>query len=78
MGKSKARAGAARQDLVEINDPVLLMLGVGRELWNQESGNDFVERLRSEELPRRLIPARGIRLGDNCWRAGVAFHHAFV
>jgi hypothetical protein len=27
------------------------MLGVGRELWNQESGDDFVERLRSEELP---------------------------
>jgi hypothetical protein len=51
MGKSKARAGAGRQDLVETNDPVLLMLGVGRELWNQESGDDFVERLRSEELP---------------------------
>ena len=33
------------------DDPVLLMLGVGRQLWGQEPGDAFVERLRSEALP---------------------------
>jgi hypothetical protein len=32
-------------------DPVLSMLGVGRELWALESGDRLVERLRSEEAP---------------------------
>ncbi len=32
-------------------DPVLLMLGVGKQLWEQESGDNFVERLRSEDAP---------------------------
>lgn len=32
-------------------DPVLAMLGVGRQLWELEPGDDFVERLRSEDLP---------------------------
>ena len=35
----------------ETNDPVLHMLGVGSELWQRESGDRFVERLRSEDLP---------------------------
>jgi len=35
----------------EINDPVLMMLGVGKELWAEESGDRFVERLRSEDEP---------------------------
>jgi hypothetical protein len=35
----------------EVNDPVLAMLGVGRQLWEQEPGDSFVERLRSEDLP---------------------------
>ena len=30
-------------------DPVLSMLGVGRHLWEQESGERFIERLRSED-----------------------------
>lgn len=30
-------------------DPVLAMLGVGRSLWEHESGDAFVERMRSEE-----------------------------
>ena len=30
-------------------DPVLAMLGVGKELWTPESGDSFVERLRSED-----------------------------
>jgi len=34
----------------EAADPVLLMLGVGKRLWEVESGDAFVERLRSETL----------------------------
>jgi hypothetical protein len=40
--------------VTEINasdDPVLAMLGVGKELWETESADEFVERLRSEDLP---------------------------
>src|SRR5262245_17652391 len=33
------------------NDPVLAMLGVGKQLWALESGDSFVERLRSGDLP---------------------------
>ena len=32
-------------------DPVLSMLGVGRHLWEQESGDRFIERLRSGDSP---------------------------
>ena len=35
---------------VETSDPVLLMLGVGKQLWESEPGDKFIERLRSEEL----------------------------
>ena len=35
----------------ETSDPVLLMLGVGRQLWKREPGDRFIERLRSEDLP---------------------------
>jgi len=35
----------------ETSDPVLLMLGVGKQLWEEEPGDRFVERLRSEDLP---------------------------
>jgi hypothetical protein len=35
----------------ETSDPVLLMLGVGKQLWKRESGDSFVERLRSEDPP---------------------------
>ena len=33
------------------DDPVLRMLGVGEQLWTDETGDQFIERLRSEELP---------------------------
>jgi hypothetical protein len=39
-------------------DPVLAMLGVGKQLWESESGDRFVERLRSEELPAPPSPQR--------------------
>ena len=35
----------------EAGDPVLLMLGVGKQLWEHEPGDSFVERLRSEDVP---------------------------
>lgn len=35
---------------VETADPVLLMLGVGKQLWESEPGDKFIERLRSEDL----------------------------
>lgn len=35
----------------EPGDPVLQMLGIGRELWAHESGDSLVERLRSEDSP---------------------------
>ena len=34
-----------------MEDPVLAMLGVGSQLWESESGDCFVERLRSEDVP---------------------------
>ena len=37
-------------ETVAPEDPVLAMLGVGRHLWESESGDSFVERLRSENL----------------------------
>jgi len=33
------------------NDPVLSMLGVGKQLWKREPGDRFIERLRSEDMP---------------------------
>jgi hypothetical protein len=35
-------------------DPVLAMLGVGKEVWNIESGDGLVGRLRSEDAPPPL------------------------
>lgn len=58
-------------ELSEINDPVLSMLGVGRHLWELESGDRFVERLRSED---HYIgpPAEPVRpeadLQEDVWR----------
>jgi len=44
-----------RDEATGTNDPVLAMLGVGRQLWELEPGDSFVERLRSEDLP--ALPA---------------------
>jgi hypothetical protein len=33
------------------DDPVVKMLGVGQQLWTNEPGDKFIDRLRSEELP---------------------------
>src|SRR5579864_6824361 len=44
----KSEAEHQRQDM---SDPVLLMLGIGKQLWRREPGDKFVERLRSEDAP---------------------------
>src|SRR5271169_2653747 len=44
---AKLKADSERS---ETSDPVLLMVGVGKQLWESESGDKFIERLRSEEL----------------------------
>ena len=36
------------EPVTEANDSVLAMLGVGKQLWDSEPGDSFVERLRSE------------------------------
>ncbi len=56
----------------EANDPVLAMLGVGRQLWEVEPGDSFVERLRSEDLPVPpaidASPGPAGNLPDAVWR----------
>jgi hypothetical protein len=42
---------------LETNDPVLLMLGVGKALWERESGDKFIERLRAEDQPPAAFEA---------------------
>jgi hypothetical protein len=53
-------------------DPVLAMLGVGQQLWEHEAGNQFVERLRSEDIPappRPRPPASSAEdLPEAVWR----------
>jgi hypothetical protein len=54
VAKPKIRPQHREQDRYQdagANDPVLAMLGVGRQLWELEPGDSFVERLRSEDLP---------------------------
>jgi hypothetical protein len=41
-----------------VDDPVLLMRGVGKQLWEQEPGDRFIERLRSEDLSAVPVPER--------------------
>ena len=69
----------------EADDPVLLMLGVGKQLWEQESGDSFIERLRSEapaaspfirqpEKPEQSLPEAVWRRIES--RQGEEFHTA--
>lgn len=50
MTLAKGNQAADKQRPNETQDPVLAMLGVGKHLWELESGEKFVERLRSEDL----------------------------
>ena len=67
-----------RDETAEVCDPVLAMLGVGRQLWELESGDSFVERLRSEDLsappPTLRSPSPAESLPEAIWRR-VANHH---
>jgi hypothetical protein len=53
MAGKRTSAGNPGAD-PEQDDRVLGMLAVGKEIWATESGDRFVERLRSEELPGEL------------------------
>ena len=63
MPKSGVNSETEHQNR-ETSDPVLLMLGVGKQLWGREPGDRFVERLRSEDSPppasehRHGVPAQ--------------------
>jgi len=56
-----------------IEDPVLAMLGVGQQLWEHEAGNEFVDRLRSEDpsAPPSPLPLASPAedLSELVWRA---------
>ncbi|MEX2301887.1 MAG: hypothetical protein WD733_13180 [Bryobacterales bacterium] len=67
------------------DDPVLRMLGVGKQIWGHESGDDFVARLRSEDpspAPFNQSPGdRGAHLAETAWlriekHQGEQFHTA--
>ena len=79
----KEQREAASEQPREADDPVLSMLGLGKQLWEQESGDDFVERLRSEEAPPavRQIENSQQNLTQAVWRRieghqGDEFHTA--
>ena len=52
-------------------DPVLAMLGVGRQLWEQEAGDAFIQRLRSEDPPAspRVAPqfSSAVNPAESVW-----------
>jgi len=55
----------------EVQDQIISMLGVGRSLWEQESGDAFVERMRAEEeaaVPFTAPPKAGEEnVTDTIW-----------
>ena len=69
--KIQVNRGGSRDETVEVGDPVLAMLGVGSQLWEFESGDRFVERLRSEQdlAPplRTQFPSPSESLSDAVW-----------
>jgi hypothetical protein len=52
-------------------DPVLALLGVGKQLWEHEPGDSFVDRLRCEDAPpppaARQPAGPGENLNDAVW-----------
>ena len=74
----KVNREGSRDETADVGDPVLAMLGVGQQLWEIESGDSFVERLRSEDLPAppptQRSPSPAESLPEAIWRR-VANHH---
>jgi len=72
MIKSQFDRDAEENGTSQMEDPVLSMLGIGRHLWEQEPGEKFVERLRSEDSPTppsatpSVGPAKD--LSETVWR----------
>ena len=70
MAKADIKSQAKRTEH-ETSDPVLLMLGIGRQLWKREPGDKFVERLRSEDDPPPFdgpLEAPAQNVADSVWR----------
>jgi len=79
VAKSKIRPQHREQDPDQATgetDPVLAMLGVGRQLWELEPGDNFVERLRSEDgpVPPAIHPSPGTagKLPEAVWQRTVS------
>ncbi len=81
----KTESEELRAQRAEADDSVLSMLGVGKQLWAQESGDSFVERLRSEapHTPPFAAPAEAPtrNLSEEVWHRierhqGDEFHTA--
>jgi len=58
MGLNKIERDLRGKPPGQTEDPVLSMLGVGRQLWEHEAGDRFVERLRSEDAPAAPRPTQ--------------------
>jgi hypothetical protein len=69
MAMTKSEKNGRESQSLETTDAVLLMLGIGKQLWSSESGDSFVERLRSEDEPplegRLDAPAENV--ADSVW-----------
>jgi hypothetical protein len=70
MAKTDIKSDAEHQGH-QTSDPVLLMLGIGKQLWRREPGDRFVERLRSEDAPppfEGLLDAPAQNPAESVWR----------
>lgn len=71
MSSGQTKADVSRKPPRKTEDPVLAMLGVGQQLWEQEDGNRFVERLRSEDISGPPSPQQAAsfaeQLPDAVW-----------
>jgi hypothetical protein len=69
--ETSADRETVRHEVAKTKDPVLAMLGVGKQLWASEPGDSFVERLRSEDLiaPSSVEPSSApSEMPDAVWR----------
>jgi hypothetical protein len=80
MSIIKDNRDASESPSSETPDPVLSMLGVGKQLWEQESGERFIERLRSEDSPAPPFTSEAVgpveALSEAVWRRIEKFQRA--